>query len=90
MACTKITISGFVHGVGFRYFVRASAGSLGLKGYVRNLPSGKVEVICSGDSLSINKLISLCKKGPSMSDIKDVRVEEIECSERYKSFEVRD
>jgi len=41
-------VSGRVQGVGFRYFVLRQARSLGLRGYVRNLPDGRVEFLLQG------------------------------------------
>ncbi|MFW6151182.1 MAG: acylphosphatase, partial [Chloroflexota bacterium] len=42
------TVHGRVQGVFFRDFVRTTATKLGLSGYVRNLPTGDVEVRAEG------------------------------------------
>jgi acylphosphatase len=45
---TKFLVSGMVQGVGYRWFVARHARSLGLSGYARNLPDGRVEVVVQG------------------------------------------
>ena len=44
----QIVVKGIVQGVGFRYFVVREAEALGLAGWVRNLPDGRVELIAEG------------------------------------------
>ena len=50
----KITIKGYVQGVFFRKFIFDNAISLGLKGYVKNLDNGGVEVVVSGNENDIS------------------------------------
>jgi acylphosphatase len=70
---TKITIivDGWIQGVGYRAFVKRTASQLGLKGLVRNLPDGRVEVFCEGAFSKINKLLKLLdykgRKGNALS-----------------------
>jgi acylphosphatase len=52
-------ISGRVQGVGFRWWVRASALELGLTGYAENLPDGRVKVVAEGPEDSCRELLSL-------------------------------
>ena len=47
MHATRFLVQGLVQGVGFRYFVYRSADRLGLSGFVRNLPDGRVEVVAA-------------------------------------------
>jgi acylphosphatase len=68
-------VSGRVQGVGYRAFVLRYARGLGLHGYVRNLPSGQVEVIAEGDEKSLNQLLTLIKQGPPAARVTDVQVE---------------
>ena len=67
-----LKISGIVQGVGFRAFVWRNARSLGLKGYVRNLPDGTVEVVAEGDEQALRKLIDLCWRGPAFARVDSV------------------
>ena len=69
-----VFISGFVQGVGFRQFIKNSARKIGLAGWVRNLDDGRVEAVFSGSKESIEETISICKKGPFLSEVKEVEV----------------
>ena len=70
-----IIVEGVVQGVGYRHFVYFNAQKLGLKGYVKNLHSGNVEVFAEGDRAIIEELINLLKVGPRSSIITDVSIE---------------
>jgi len=57
MAKATIIVEGWIQGVSYRTFVKQVATQVGLKGLVRNLPDGTVEVFCEGDLPKINKLL---------------------------------
>jgi acylphosphatase len=50
--------SGRVQGVGFRFSVEAIAVELGLAGWIKNLPDGKVELVCEGKEEDLHKLLA--------------------------------
>lgn len=52
-----IFYSGMVQGIGFRYTTHRIAVSLGLKGWVRNLPDGRVEILTEGRKDAIESLM---------------------------------
>jgi len=83
----KILIQGAVQGVFFRNFVKESADSLNIKGFVRNLDDGNVEVYAEGDIDNVNELHELCKKGPKFAKIKETKVEEIPFQD-FKEFKI--
>ena len=85
-----IFISGFVQGVGFRQFVKRNAIKLGLTGWVKNLSDNRVEAVFVGAKEQIEKIISICEKGPFLSEVKDVEViwEKDKPEETYKTFEI--
>ena len=64
MSDMHVRVTGMVQGVGFRWFVRERARRLGLKGWVRNLPDGSVEVAASGDPGQIELLKDELRRGP--------------------------
>ncbi|MBZ5555131.1 MAG: acylphosphatase [Acidobacteriia bacterium] len=68
----RFRISGRVQGVGYRYFVYHSAGQLQLKGYVRNLPDGDVEVYAIGNIAQLEQLKEKLLEGPRMARVTHV------------------
>lgn len=74
MKRAHILVSGRVQGVFFRAHVRALAHRLGLKGFVRNLPDGRVEVVAEGDEQRLAELISWCHHGPPEALVSGVEV----------------
>lgn len=83
-----IFISGFVQGVGFRSFVKHHASKLGLTGWVKNLPDNRVEAVFQGSKENIEKMIVLCKKGPFLSEVKNVEVIWEDINQNFEGFEV--
>lgn len=70
----RIFISGFVQGVGFRQFIKSNAQKLNLKGWVSNLPDGRVEALFVGSKEKIEELIKASRKGPFLSEVESVEV----------------
>ena len=85
----RFLISGRVQGVYFRAYTRDEARSLGLQGWVRNLPDGRVEVLAQGDPGKLKAFESWCRKGPPHARVQDVMVveEETESTEPFP-FEI--
>ncbi|MGC9079628.1 MAG: acylphosphatase [Nanopusillaceae archaeon] len=83
----KLTIYGKVQGVGFRKFVYENAIKLGIKGYVKNNPDGTVEAWFEGDEHNINKIIELCRIGPSRARVEKVCIENFE-NKGYNDFSI--
>jgi acylphosphatase len=81
-------ISGFVQGVGFRFFVREEALRLGLKGWVRNMPDGRVEAVAEGPQAALDELIHSCRRGPRGSEVDDVRVAHGEAIGEHAGFHI--
>jgi acylphosphatase len=84
-----IIVSGLVQGVGYRYFASRKADELGVTGFVRNIPDGRVEIVARGDRGLIAELVALLKVGPRAARVRDVAVNWIDSGERFDRFEVR-
>jgi acylphosphatase len=72
MTGVRYLVSGSVQGVGFRWFVARHARSLGLAGYARNLPDGRVEVVVSGPDQALPALEQLLQAGPANAQVESV------------------
>jgi len=70
----QVVIRGRVQGVGFRWFVREQARSLGLSGEVWNRLDGAVEVDVEGESSSVDQLVDLLRIGPKGATVTDIEV----------------
>ena len=83
-------ISGRVQGVGFRWFTAHVARELGLAGYVRNLPDGRVEVVAGGPEGRLATLQAKLASGPSGARV--VRIDVADVSDEVaasKEFDIR-
>jgi acylphosphatase len=85
----RAMVHGRVQGVFFRTFVEEHAQRLGLVGYVRNLPSGAVEVMAEGERERVNKLLERLKMGPSTSMVDGVDISWFEFTGDHSEFRVR-
>ncbi len=83
MKTIKVTISGTVQGVFFRQFVKDKAKELNVRGFIRNLDNGNVEVVAEGRDENVNQLLQECSQGPINSNIKQVESREI----KHQGFE---
>ncbi|MBU1252659.1 MAG: acylphosphatase [Nanoarchaeota archaeon] len=83
----RLYIEGTVQGIFFRGFVKENAERYNLKGFVRNLEDGRVEVFIEGDANDVNKMMEVVKKGPKHSQIKRITVKP-ERFQDFKSFKV--
>lgn len=63
-AAARFMVEGRVQGVFFRATTREQALQLGLRGFARNLPDGRVEVLVAGDAAAIDTLASWLRRGP--------------------------
>ena len=59
-----VRVAGRVQGVGFRWFIRQEARKLGVAGWVRNLPTGEVELLAEGPAAALEELARVVGKGP--------------------------
>jgi acylphosphatase len=87
MKTLKITISGSVQGISFRNFVKDHADRLGVKGFVRNLDNGDVEVVAEGKDENVNELLRECREGPIHAQVKETEAREIK-HEGFKDFKI--
>lgn len=85
----KLTIKGRVQGIGFRFFASRIASSLGLKGFVRNLGNGCVEIVAEGPREMLEKLLSRAREGPSTAEVESVEVEWGKETKEFTAFGIK-
>jgi acylphosphatase len=83
-----IRVSGQVQGVFFRDSTRRKAEELGLSGWVKNLPDGKVEAVFEGPSDSVRKMVRWCEEGPQQASVENVDTDFEDPGEDLQGFEV--
>ncbi len=84
-----VYVSGQVQGVFFRDSARERAEQLGLAGWVRNLPDGRVEALFEGPSERVREMIRWCEEGPSHAEVEEVETEFEASRGGLGGFEVR-
>ncbi|MBS3066747.1 acylphosphatase [Candidatus Pacearchaeota archaeon] len=83
----KMLINGTVQGVFFRNFVKEEADKLDVKGFIRNLDSGNIEVFAEGEIENVDQLCKICETGPRHAKIKNVSINESPFQD-FKEFKV--
>ena len=83
----RLYIEGTVQGVFFRAFIKENAERHNIKGFVRNLEDGRIEVFAEGDNEEVDKVIEMIKKGPKHSEIRNVEVKP-EKFQDFKTFKI--
>ncbi|MFN8311156.1 MAG: acylphosphatase [Chitinophagales bacterium] len=83
-----LIVKGTVQGVGFRKATLRVAEVLQLRGFVRNLPDGSVEVEAEGEEDKVHKLVDFCHHGPAGATVENVSVN-FGGTEKFDHFEIR-
>ena len=76
MVTKKIIVRGKVQGVNFRNQAKSLADELLIKGQVRNLPDGDVEIIATAEDGIVQQFIDWCYEGPPSAKVEHVDVED--------------
>ena len=88
-ARVHLVVSGRVQGVAFRASTVEAAHHLGLRGWVRNLPDGRVEAEAEGDRPQVEALVAWCRRGPPAARVLDLSVAWGEPRGDLDGFEIR-
>lgn len=88
MKRAHIFIEGRVQGVGFRHFTKVNAGEVGVHGWVKNLPDGRVEAVLEGPLDHLEEMVDRLEKGPGSSRVDNIDVEVEEATGEFSSFKV--
>ena len=83
-----VRVTGRVQGVFFRAWAKERAQELGISGWVRNCPDGRVEAHVEGAALAVEQMIESLREGPPSALVEELRTWDVEPCE-FDSFEVR-
>ncbi len=84
----RVLVAGHVQGVCFRAFARDEATALKLRGWVRNLPDGRVELAAEGPRKDVEALIAWSHRGSPYGRVDSVEVHWEEARGEPKGFRV--
>lgn len=87
-ARAHVHITGRVQGVFFRAETADLARNLGLTGWVRNLPDGRVEAVFEGEKGAVEQAVDFCRRGPPGAYVSDLHVEWDDWAGEFHEFRV--
>jgi acylphosphatase len=87
-AARHVSVTGRVQGVFFRAWMRDQAIELGVTGWVRNCPDGRVDSHIEGEQAAVEQLIERLHRGPRAARVENVQVWNVELFD-FDDFEVR-
>ncbi len=82
-------VSGRVQGVWYRASTQNKAQALGLRGWVRNLTDGRVELVAEGDKQDLQQLIDWCWQGPELAQVRDIDMEWFDATNEFSVFSTK-
>jgi acylphosphatase len=88
LARVQVLISGRVQGVFFRAYTRDQAVARGLKGWVRNLPDGRVAAVFEGDREKIDSMLVWLQAGPQSAAVDEVLTEWQDHQGEFSDFRI--
>jgi acylphosphatase len=87
-SAVKIVVTGYVQGVGFRFFIARIANNLDLTGYVKNIHNGSVEIFAEGRKELLDELVEKARLGPAYSHVDSIKLEWLDFKNKYDKFEI--
>lgn len=89
MICYRYLITGSVQGVFYRASAQQQASALGLRGWVRNLLDGRVELLACGDQSAVKEMEKWLQKGPEYAKVSNIEVITESPKLLTETFEIR-
>jgi len=78
----RFFVTGSIQPVIINQFIKDNAQKLGIKGFIRNLADGRVEIFIEGTTDAIEKMAPICRRGPQHSIIRKIE----EKDEKFQDF----
>lgn len=84
-----IIVSGRVQGVFYRYTAQKMASRLDIRGWIKNLPNGKVEAVAIGTPTAVETFVAWCQEGPPGARVLDIEVTPLPSTPEIEGFFIR-
>jgi acylphosphatase len=85
----RLTVTGTVQGVGYRFFAVRAARRLGLFGWVKNRSNGSVEIVAEGPAGMLKDFVAELRRGPASADVAAVNVLSEPYRAEFKDFDLK-
>jgi acylphosphatase len=90
MESIRFIVYGKVQGVFYRKFVAQKLRQMGIRGYVRNLPDGTVEVVVRATEEELDGIRKALEEGSPLSEVERIEMEYLDDDDLlYDGFEIR-
>ena len=84
----RYVVTGRVQGIGFRDFVRRTARTHGVRGWVRNREDGCVETVATAEADALRRFETALREGSRLSRIESVDTSDLD-ETPFPEFEIR-
>ena len=84
----RIFAGGRVQGVAYRFFAEKYAGRMGITGWARNLPDGRVEVLAEGSGGNIEVFLERLREGPRLARVDSFDIRREASTGEFRDFQV--
>jgi len=74
MKTLRVYISGTVQGVLYKKYLEDEGKKIGVRGFLRQMPDGRIEVVMEGIDEKVNKMLEVCRAGTKHAEIRNVEV----------------
>ncbi len=88
MEAHVLIVSGRVQGVGFRWFTEREALKRNIRGFVRNLEDGRVEILAQGEASALAGFVDAIRRGPPASRVERVHSSSVEVDPARSAFRI--
>lgn len=82
-------VSGRVQGVFFRQNTLNKAKELGVFGWVKSLPDGRLEAVFEGEKKKVEEIVNWAEKGPVSAEVNDIKVKWQEYKGEFQGFKLK-
>jgi len=89
MKRVHIIAAGVVQGVCFRYYAQRKAEELSVRGWISNLPDGRVEAVVEGDDAAVDDMAGWFRHGPPGAVVEECVVQDRPYRGEFGDFRVR-